>query len=133
MDKLVLNLSPCKNLVEIRGEFAQAGFEKIIPMLKTVTSPRFRKLTFIIILPIPMEKRRTWKDLDEEITALAKRVDATAAGDTLEVLFSCLSPIILGWMIGPGGVMKFLPRVASDARVSLRVENLNPFLKPSQR
>jgi hypothetical protein len=71
-----------------------------------------------------MEKRRTWKDLDEEITALAKRVNATAGGDTLEVLFSCLAPVILGSLTGPGGVMNFLPRVASDARVSLRVENL---------
>ena len=88
-----------------------------------VRSPRFRKLTFITTLSIPKEKRRTWKDLDEEITALAKRVNATAAGDTLEVLFSCRSPTILG-RIELDDVMRFLPRVTSDARVSLRVENV---------
>jgi hypothetical protein len=80
-------------------------------------------LTFITTLSIPEEKRRTWKDLDEEIIALAKRVNATVAGDALEVLFSCRSPVILG-RIELGDVMRFLPQAASDARVSLRVENL---------
>jgi hypothetical protein len=118
-DGLVLDLSPCKNLIEIRGEFAQAGFEKIIPILETVTSPRFRKLTFITTLSIPEEKRQTWEDLDGEITALAKRVNATAVSDTLEVLFSCCST-----GVEPDAVMRFLPGVTSDVRVSLRVENL---------
>jgi hypothetical protein len=119
---LVPDLSPCKNLVEIRGKFAHAEFEKIIPMLKTVASPRFRKLIFIIIPPIPtVSKGRTWRDLDEEISALAKRVNAGVASDKLEVLFSSCSAILGG--VAAHDIERFLPRVASDSRVSLRVEN----------
>ena len=84
-----------------------------------VASHRFRKLTFITTLSIPEEKRQTWEDLDGEITALAKRVNATAVNDMLEVLFSCRST-----GVEPDAVMRFLPGVTSDVRVSLRVENL---------
>jgi hypothetical protein len=96
--------------------------------LETVASPRFRKLTFIIIPPLPTETTQIWKELDEEISALAKRVNAAAASDTLEVLFSVYSTTLRG--IALRKVKKLLPRSALDARVALRVENLARSKKP---
>ena len=93
-------------------------------MLKTVTSPRFRKLTFFIIPPLPSDKGKIWRSLDGEITALAKRVNATVAGDALEVLFSSYSTAVGALELS--AVRAVLPRTASDACVSLRVENQVP-------
>jgi hypothetical protein len=91
-------------------------------MLKTVASPRFRKLTFFIIPPLPALKTQAWTRLDEEVTALAKRVNAAAVSDMLEVLFSSYSTTLGGLKLSDVSVV--LPWIASDARVSLRVENL---------
>ena len=68
-----------------------------------------------------MTKTPHWTKLDEEVTALAKRVGATVASDTLQVLFYCYTTAFSGLELS--SVEMFLPRVASDPRVSLRVEN----------
>ena len=73
---------------------------------------------------MPTIRTESWKKLDEEVTALAKRVNATAVTDTLEVLLSPY-PRTLG-DLGLSDAESALPHIASDARVSLRVENL-PF------
>lgn len=91
-------------------------------MLKTVASSRFRKLTFFIIPPLPRTNTyQHWARLDEEVTALAARVGATAVSDRLQVLFySHTTPFA---RLELSGIEALLPRVASDARVSLQVEN----------
>jgi len=116
-----LDLSPCERLVEIQARFAHCEFDSIIPTLKTVVSPRFRKLTFFIIPPLPAVKTDAWAKLDEEVTALAKRVNATAVDDRLQVLFSSYSKILGGIKLSE--VEMALPRIASNACVSLRAEN----------
>ena len=58
------------------------------------------------------------------MTALAERVNATAVTDMLEVLFSSY-PTTVGELV-LSDIESALPRIASDARVSLRVEN-TPF------
>jgi len=86
-------------------------------MLKTVASPRFRRLTFFVVPPLSVARvQQYWKALDEEVTALAKRVGATAVSDTLQVLFYCYRTTF-------ADINAVFPRVTSDARVSLRVEN----------
>ena len=62
--------------------------------------------------------------LDSEVTALAERVNATAVTDRLEVVFSYYSTGL--GEIGLSEIEGALPRIASDARVSLRVEKLLP-------
>ena len=90
-------------------------------MLKTIGSPRFRKLTFFIMPSLPKLKKGAWRTLEEEVIALAKRVNAMAAVDRLELLFSSYSPVLGG--VESSAVRAVLPRIASDARVSLGVEN----------
>ena len=118
-----LDLSPCGELVEIQARFNHANFDKIVLILNTVASPRFRKLTVFIVPPVPSIKRLEWEweESDEAVTALAKRVNATAASDTLEVLFSSYSTIFGELVLSD--VERVLPRMSSDARVSLRTEN----------
>ena len=91
-------------------------------MLRTVASPRFRRLTLLITSRMRLIKGENWTKLEGEVIALAKRVNATAVSDTLEVLFSSYSTT-LGELV-LSDVERVLPRVASDALVSLRVENL---------
>jgi hypothetical protein len=81
-------------------------------MLNTVASLRFRKLAISVIPSQPIGNTQEWSNLDDGVAALANRVNATAASDTLEVLFYCRFDV--EWV---------LPRIASDPRVSLRVEN----------
>ena len=59
--------------------------------------------------------------LDEEVTALAKRVGTTAITDMLQVLFYCYKTAFAGLRLSD--IEAVLPRVSSDARVSLRVED----------
>ena len=96
-------------------------------MLRTVGSPRFRRLTLFITPPIGAIRREDWTKLEGEVIALAKRVNATAVNDTLQVLFSSYSTP-LGELV-LSDIESVLPRVASDVRVSLRVEN--PPLPPN--
>ena len=48
----ILNLSLCKKLVEIQAPFNNAHFERIIPVLKSVASHLFRKLTLFLTPPM---------------------------------------------------------------------------------
>ena len=123
-----LSLSSCKKLVEIRARFNHAEFGKLVPILETVVSPQFRKLMLLITPPIPVIGMEAWKKLDEEVTALVGRINATAVNDRLEVLFLSYSTG-LGLLVR-SDVERALPRMASDARVSLRVENLPLPLNP---
>ena len=110
-------------LVEIQARLAYSGFEVIIPMLRTLASPRFRKLTLFVTPPLPVDKTHFWTGLDEEVTVLAKRVNATAANDRLEVLFFAHSTAIGGSELSD--IEAALPRIASDVCVSFRVESLS--------
>lgn len=102
--------------------FAHAEFGMITPTLKTIASPRFRKLVFFIIPPLPTANTQPhWTRLDEEVTALANRVGATAVSDTLQVLFCCYTTVFSG--IELSSIEAALPQVSSDARVSLRVKD----------
>ena len=116
-----MDLSLCGKLVEVQATFAHAEFGTITPMLRTVASPRFRKLTFFIIPPLPKTKTQHWTRLDEAVTALANRVGATAVSDTLQVLFYSYTTAFAGLELS--SIEAVMPQVASDARVSLRVEN----------
>ena len=84
-------------------------------------SPRFRKLSLLIFPPVGDAE---WELLNKEVPALAERVNAAAVADRLEVVFSYYST-----GLGETGLSEIegtLPRIASDARVSLRVEKLPP-------
>jgi len=63
----------------------------------------------------------TWTALDKELTALAGRVNAKAVNDQLEVSFISYSTAFAGLELST--IEAALPWSASDARVSLRVEN----------
>ena len=65
-----------------------------------------------------------WVLLDKEVIALAEMVNAMAVADRLEVVFSYYSTGL--GEIGLSETEGTLPRIASDDRVSLRVEKLPP-------
>lgn len=125
-----LDLSPCKGLVEIHGRFYHSQFEALISILRTVGSPRFRKLSIFIAPPIPAIKPDEWARLDVAVGELAKRVQATAGSGTLEVLFSSYSTVLGGVQLSE--IEGALPLISSDARVSLRTKYipLPPTNKP---
>ena len=118
-DRTNVDLSPCEEPSEIQTQFIYPNFGKIIPILKTITSPWFRKLSFFIFPPVGDAE---WVLFDKEVIAPAERVNTTAVADRLEVVFSYYSTG-LGEM-GLSEIEGALPRIASDARVSLRVERL---------
>ena len=117
-----LDLSPCEELSEIKVQLINPRFRKIIPILRTIASPRFRKLWFLVYSSDRGDPK--WALLDKEVPALAERVNATAAADRLEVVFSNY-PAGVGGM-GLSEIEGVLPRIVSNARVSLRVEEFPP-------
>ena len=124
IDGQAFNLTRCETLVEIRARSHSAEFEFIIATLRTVSSRRFRKLTLLTTSQVTKIKLEAWAKLEEEISALVKRVGATAGNDTLEVVI-CSSSKTLGDRLS-----EVLPLISQDACVSLRMEDLPP---PSNR
>ena len=118
------DLSPCEKLVEIHARLNSPDFSLITPTLRTVSSHRFRKLTVFITPPKPKIKPENWAKLEEDISAPAKRVGATAGNDTLEVVI-CSSKTL-----GSTLLSEVLSLISQDACVSLRMEDLPP---PSNR
>lgn len=119
---LTLDLSYCKGLVEIHGRFYHSKFEGFIPLLWTVKSPRFRRLSIFIAPPMPAIDWGAWAQLDAAVIALVGRVRARAASDMMEVLFSSHTTAFAGVQLSQ--VKRALPLTASDARVSVRTEYL---------
>ena len=117
------DLSPCKKLVEIHARLNSPNFALLIPTLRTVSSHRFRKLTVLITPPIPKIKLDNWAELDQEISALAKRVKATVGNGRLEVVICSYLTNLGGTPLSeiPGGA---LPLISWNEHVSLRTEYL---------
>ena len=72
---------------EIQAQFISLNFGKIIPILRTIASRRFRKPSFFIFPPVGDAE---WVLLDKEVIALAERVNATAVADRLECFLTTL-------------------------------------------
>ena len=110
------DLSPCKELVELHAQLKHSWFGFITRTLGTISSRRFRKLTLVTPGSIPDTNPNYWVELDTAIVELAKRVDATAGNDVLQVLIG-RRPTVDGTQLSK---IKVLPLTSSDTRVSLR-------------
>ena len=122
IEGLVLDLSPCERLIEINARLNFAKFALIIATLRTVSSPRFRNLILFIPPPIPNIKLVDWVKLDEEVSALAKRVGATTENDKLKVVIRSYSTTLGGTQLSEIG--EALPLSSQNIHVSLRTEYL---------
>ena len=118
LEGLVLDLSPCEKLVEIHAVLPCAKFTLTIATLRTVSSHRFRKLVLLLPSPITHIRLVDWAKLDKEVSALAKRVGATAGNDKLEVVVRYCRAIL--GETQPFAIGDALPLCSRNIRVSLQ-------------
>ena len=118
------DLSPCKKLVEIHVWLKSAEFALTIATLRTVSTRRFRKLTILVTSRLPEITMRDWERLDEEISALAERVRATAWDDMMEVVICTYLTSLGDTQLSEIEGVLFL--TSRNTSVTLRTEHLPP-------
>ena len=96
-------------------QFIHPHFGKTIPVLRTIASPWFRKLSLLIFPPV---RDAEWSLLYKEVVALAERVNTRTVADTLEVVFSYYSTGL--GEIGLSEIEVAFPWITSNGLVSLR-------------
>ena len=98
----LIDLSPCKNLEEIRLSLIQLRQPShwIEPILLTITSTRVRKITFETDLSITAAdidsgiNVLSWSRIDRIFLRMADTLDQT--NEKLELVFNAMTPDVLG-------------------------------------